>query len=217
MSLISLPLRSISPVRLRRLSRRRSLERALSVERRRIARNLHDGLAQELAFTSMHSRRLAERDEVAGDVADAAERALLETRAAIERLRDESDGPLCEAVARTAREMTEGSNAALELDLYPRVELEPKRRENLLRILREAVWNALRHGGATTIRVKLSGDYGLRLSVADNGVGFEANDLPENRTSFGLTSMTERATELGGELGLSSRPRAGTTVEVTLR
>jgi signal transduction histidine kinase len=196
---------------------RSAVQRAVADDRRRIARDLHDGLAQELAFISLESHRLAERGEqVAGDLADAADRALREVRTAIELLAQPSAKPLHEAVAQTAAELTARSNATLEVDVDPRVELAPAPRESLLRILREAICNGLRHGDATKIAVKLSRDSGLRLCVADNGVGFDPEALPQRSGSFGLVSMSERAHALGGKLRLRSEPGGGTNVEVLL-
>jgi signal transduction histidine kinase len=195
---------------------RRTVEKAVADDRRRIARDLHDGLAQELAFISLESHRLAERGErSAADLAQAADRALREVRCAIEELAQPTGRPLHEAIAETAAELTARSNATLQLDVDPRVELAPEPRESLLRILREAVCNGLRHGGASTIEVKLSSDSGLRMSVADNGVGFDPG-APQRQGSFGLTSMTERAQALGGKLRLRSHPGGGTSVEVLL-
>jgi signal transduction histidine kinase len=195
---------------------RHAVHRAVTDDRRRIARDLHDGLAQELAFISLESRRLAERGEqVAGDLAESADRALREVRSAIEALAQPSEQPLHEAIAETAAELTARSNATLEVDVDPRVELPPERRESLLRILREAICNGLRHGGATTIAVKLSRDP-VRLSIADNGAGFDRHALPQRSASFGLVSMTERAHALGGKIRLRSEPGGGTNVEVLL-
>jgi signal transduction histidine kinase len=193
-----------------------AVDQAVADDRRRIARDLHDGLAQDLAFISLESRRLAERgEEVAGDLAEAADRALREVRNAIEHLAQPSEKPLHEAVAETAAELTARSNTALEVDVDPRVELAPEPRENLLRIVREAVFNGLRHGGATKVAVKLSRGPGLQLSVADNGDGFDLA-APQRLGSFGLISMSERAHSLGGKLRMRSEPGGGTNVEVTL-
>jgi signal transduction histidine kinase len=102
------------------------------------------------------------------------------------------------------------------VDVDPRVELPPDRRESLLRIVREAICNGLHHGEATKIAVKLSRGSGVRLCVADNGVGFDTDALPHRSNSFGLVSMSERARSLGGKIRLRSEPGGGTNVEVLL-
>jgi signal transduction histidine kinase len=206
---------AITPLRLRK---RRSIENAVLRERARIARELHDGLAQELAFISIRSWLLAEREtggRVAGELADAADRALHEVRSAIDFLVRPPGQSLDAAVSATALRLTERSPARLHLDLDPSARLAPECHHDLLRILAEAVWNALRHGRATAIAVKLSQEAGLRLCVADNGVGFEPDAVIE-ASSFGLRSMRERARALGGELQVRSRRNSGTEVEVVL-
>ena len=89
----------------------------------------------------------------------------------------------------------------------------PGRDLALLRIAHEAVNNSLRHAGAAHITVRLDGDAGrVHLEVADDGSGFDP-DLAEVRAKhLGLTSMEERARELGGRLQIRSSPGAGTTV-----
>ena len=86
----------------------------------------------------------------------------------------------------------------------------------LLRIVREAVTNGVRHGGATEVSVTLHHEGGLRLTVSDNGSGFEPDHPPGRLDSFGLTSMRERATALGGRLEVRSGQGRGTEVEVVL-
>ena len=85
----------------------------------------------------------------------------------------------------------------------------------ILRIAEEALHNALRHAGANRVVVRLSGDDGrLRIDVTDDGAGFDPRQ-PELRSKhLGLTSMEERARELGGHLEIRSQPGAGTTVRL---
>jgi signal transduction histidine kinase len=205
---------SFSPLN---LVTRRAVKKAVLDERGRIARDLHDGLAQELAFISMHSRRLVEHGaaKVIEDLAAAAERALYEARTVIEVMLRPPDQPLHVAVSLIAEQLTHRSEARLELDVDPRVKLAPEQRDDLLCIVREAVWNGLQHGKASAITVRLSQGAGLQLCVADNGIGFDPGALPHG-ASFGLRTMTERARALGGEARVRSRPGGGTEVEVIL-
>jgi signal transduction histidine kinase len=187
-------------------------------ERRRVARDLHDGLAQELAFISLQSRLLAERsgEEAVGHIAEAADRALHESRAAIAMLMCPGEASLDKAIAEVAQHLTSRCGAKLELDLDPRAELSQEGREHLLRILREAVWNALRHGRAKEISVQLACEEGMRLRISDDGVGFDPDAAPSERPGLGLAVMAERARALGGELRLSADRGRGTEVEVIL-
>jgi signal transduction histidine kinase len=85
----------------------------------------------------------------------------------------------------------------------------------VFRIAQEALQNALRHAEAERIDVRL-GDGGGRLvlTVADDGIGFDAGAPSARGRRLGLTSMEERAIELGGRLAIESRPGAGTTVRL---
>ncbi len=83
----------------------------------------------------------------------------------------------------------------------------------MLRIAHEALHNAVRHAAARHVTVRLNGgEDRLTVEVSDDGIGFDPAD-PELRSHhLGLTSMEERARELGGTLKLSSTPGSGTTV-----
>jgi signal transduction histidine kinase len=86
-----------------------------------------------------------------------------------------------------------------------------------VRIVREAVANAARHGRAGRIAVSLTCSHELRLSVADDGCGFDPATRPTHPDAgFGLLSMGERAEALGGSLAVRSAPGAGATIEVVL-
>jgi len=95
--------------------------------------------------------------------------------------------------------------------------VEAERRNSLLRILHEALTNAIRHGAAGRVLVRLSaGQDGLVLSIADDGCGFDVGSAITPGGGLGLTSMSERAELLGGALSILSTPATGTTVEVVL-
>jgi signal transduction histidine kinase len=186
-------------------------------ERRRIARDLHDGMAQDLAFITVHGRALAERHPRAEGIASAAQRALTDSRAAILALTDPVDQPLAASVARTATGLADRSGIGLELELDGEVDVEPETRSELLRILGEAITNATHHGKASKIHIRLSSEPALRLEISDDGSGFDVGGgAPASNGGFGLTSMQERAEGLGGELRVRSGRGEGTEVEVVL-
>jgi signal transduction histidine kinase len=86
----------------------------------------------------------------------------------------------------------------------------------LVRITREAVSNAIRHGRADRVRLLLTdGDEGRQLLVQDDGVGFDPSAVGCHATGYGLTSMSDRASSLHGSLAIDSAPGRGTTVAVT--
>jgi signal transduction histidine kinase len=92
--------------------------------------------------------------------------------------------------------------------------VSPDLREDLARIVREAVSNAARHGEASNVTVALSNTDVIRVSVSDDGKGFDPN--APRRRGFGLTSMRERAEARGARVEVRSRPGAGTCVEVVV-
>ena len=200
---------------LERYQRALALE-AVQEERLRLARELHDGVAQELAFLAARARGLT-----AGNVdsaaleslADAAVRALDESRGAISALREPDGRPFEEHLANAAVEFEHREGARLRY-LVPQ-DLDPpaRTREALMRILREAVTNAVRHADASEVLVEVSHDGPLRLRIRDNGRGF---DPAQAHGGYGLAGMRERARALGGDLRLSSQPGSGTEIEVVL-
>lgn len=198
-------------------NRRRAIAHAIAEERHRIARELHDGLAQELAYIRMEALRMAGRheDDRVTRLALAAERALEESRGAIATLRRHRETSLSGELTQVAEELTDRAGARLSLRLQPGLEIQPERRQALVRILREAITNGVRHGQATEVALELSGGEGVRMAVRDNGGGFVPGG-PRRSGGFGLTTMRERAQAMGGDLTIRSDPGQGTLVEVHL-
>jgi signal transduction histidine kinase len=189
-------------------------EAAVHSERRRIARELHDGLAQELAFISSQARRFtgSADGELARHVALAAERALDESRLAITTLTRPLDAPLGASVAHAAEDVAHRASVRLELDLADGVKAPDSVHDALARIVREAITNAARHGGAHVVAVRLTANDNVSLTIEDDGSG-----LPADTThGFGLLSMRERANGLGGTLQVSPGREGGVRVEVQL-
>ena len=186
--------------------------RAAEQERRRIARDLHDGIAQELAFIRRRAERLAGQPDAA-EIMAAAERALQDSRWAIEHLARARDEPLAGVLARHAAATAARTGVAVTFVTTGSTgHVGPEISEALVRILGEAVTNA-RHGDATLVHVELSTDP-LRLRVIDDGSGF---DPSADGAGFGLGGMRERAALVGAELSVTSGPGAGTEVAVELR
>ncbi len=199
----------------------RELARQVAVdERRRMARDMHDGLAQELAFIASHSQRLSHTGEDAATAAhlrSAAERALHDSRTTIAVLTAPEDVPLDLLVVRTVDSFRSRFGVDVELDLEQGVVVGAESRNALLRILHEGLINAVRHGSAQRILVSLNGNsHGQTLRIADDGCGFDVQAAISTGSGLGLTSMQERAGLLGGTLRIASTPGAGTVVEVGL-
>ena len=198
---------------------RSETEAAVLEERRRIARELHDGLAQELAFISGQTASLAGEDRAPAALADvsaAAERALGEARRAVAALTRPLDEPLESVLEEVAGEVASRSGLEVEFRSSGRADVPASTREGLARVVREAVTNAARHSRAAGVRVTVSSEGGLRVSVADDGVGFDPLKVEPlgHAGGFGLRSMDERVSALGGALHIRSAPGAGTEVEV---
>jgi signal transduction histidine kinase len=189
---------------------------AVLEERGRLARDLHDGLAQELAFIATQARDLARGDgsvsPMLAHVAAAAERALDESRSAIAALTLPLDEPVDAAVSRAAEDVAGRVGVQVQFELTDAAGARADVREALVRIVREAVTNAARHGRASLVRVELQDDGDLlRLRVLDDGVGFDPRTADGG---FGLRSMRERAGGVGGRARISSTPGHGTAVDV---
>ena len=166
------------------------------------------------------ARRLAAtpRDgETRGDALEklsaAATRALDESRDAIAALITPADEPLRVALARAAEEVAGRARASVTVRGAPEVHVSPRARDALVRIVREAITNATRHGGATAVEITLSAADSLVLSIHDNGRGLQRSARPGG---FGLMSIRQRAQQLDGDFSIGSSPGGGTVVEVRL-
>jgi signal transduction histidine kinase len=188
-------------------------DQAAAEERRRIARDLHDGLAHELTFIASKTRSRAREDSDAGELARSADRALDEARRAISVLSADHHQCIAESISQTAEDLSRRHDVAIRLDVADTVDVAGDLGEHLLRIIREAISNAASHGRPKTITVSLWRDQKTHLVVEDDGSGF---DLNKPSRGFGLVSMRERAEHLGGELDIQSTPTRGTRVEVLI-
>jgi signal transduction histidine kinase len=191
-------------------------EAAVLGERQRIACELHDGVAQELAYLARNLESLdGSADEDGLDrLRRAVERARLESRRVISAAAGPGSQPLEVALAEAVTEVAERYHVKLDLDLTSDIRLPAPRREAFVRIACEAVANAARHSGADRVDLRLERDgSGVRLWVSDQGHGF---DTVDPGGGFGLTSMRERAHSVGAELAVISVPGHGSQVEVTL-
>jgi signal transduction histidine kinase len=193
--------------------KRRVIEAAIE-ERRQVARELHDGLAQELAYLStqtMLATRKGPSEERLRNLADSAERALQEARMAIVELSDD-ELSLDHLVRELAREASARHGRRIEVVAEP-LQVPERMGRDLARIAGEAMANAVRHGRADRIDVRLHRVNGsIHLSITDDGRGFDPDDLAE--AGFGLSSMTARAERLGGECSVVSAADRGTSVIV---
>ena len=211
-------------VQLTRLAER-GRQTAVLHERNRLAREIHDTLAQ--GFTGILVQLDAAEDALdaaPGEAQDHLARArdlarvsLAEARRSVWALRPQvlEHRGLPEALADLTRRMTHGTPVRPDFHVRGTARaLPPEVESNLLRIGLEALTNALKHAGASAVRIEADFEPGeVRLSVQDNGRGFDPHRHPPGG-GFGLTGMQERADSIGGRLQIISRPGGGTEVVV---
>lgn len=184
-------------------------------DRRRLARELHDGVIQELGYIRSESHAIPADGGRADRIIDACDRALDEARAAVQALGHSGHEHWGFVLQSAARQVADRYDAQLELDLDDSVSAEPDQQYALIRITREAVSNAARHGGATQVRVQLYQDgNGRRLVIEDDGQGFDAAATVANSTGYGLTTMRERAHALPGTFSIEAEQGKGSVVTV---
>ncbi|WP_409484115.1 sensor histidine kinase [Arsenicicoccus dermatophilus] len=201
--------------------------RSTVAERDRIARELHDSLAQVLGATNLRLQALAYQPAVRSDqalqeeltdIAGGCQEAYRDVREAILGLREGPRGQhtLLEGLRTYAEKYTRQSgiqtDVVVHLDGEPT--LTPHREVQVIRIIQEALTNARKHSGARHARITVSedGDW-TRFLVEDDGQGFVPESSPCGE-GFGLHSMRERAELVGGHLDVSSGPGLGTRVVV---
>ena len=198
----------------------RARELSVAAERARLARELHDSVTQTLFSLTLAAEsaaalaggadpRLAEQLDQVRELARAG---LGEMRGLVETLRPvdvDADG-LAGALTRRVELLRRVHDTRIGLRLHgPRLRDRTVAREVLL-VTGEALSNALRHAGATAVEVTVHTGEVVRVTVADDGAGFDPAGTP--RAGLGLTSMRERAEALGGTLAVASAPGSGTTV-----
>ena len=198
--------------------------RAVAEERARVARDIHDGLAQYLFAVATHTSMLeagADPGETLPKLKEAALAAQQEARFAILALSSASGrSPFDAALRRFVDVLTADGALEVELEIDPLVHLGPDEQIEVFRIVQEGLANARRHAGARTAWVTIAGRGGRRVvAVRDDGHGFEYDSLePDGEAGgHGLRNMRERAAAIGGALSLRSAPGYGTSVEVVLR
>lgn len=205
--------------------RAQEAELAAAEERHRIAREIHDGVAQSMYALSLNletTADMAEREpgplrERLQKLVPLAKQTLLETRHYIYDLKPllSGDTDLGAVAENHVKEFEMASGVPVELT----VEGEPRGvpvpvATGFYRLLQESLANVLKHAQARKVEVVLAfEERALRLSVRDDGVGFE---LDSTRPGYGLQNMRERVQELGGDIEVKSTPDLGTAVELTL-
>jgi signal transduction histidine kinase len=211
-------------------SRLRSLaaaeaDRSTIAERARLARELHDGLAQDLWTAKLEFDRLSDhiedpRPETAAQmtkVRHAIDAAAAEARDAVATLRTGFDAGLsfADELPRRLDAFADQTGYLVDLELDPAASRLPGVfAADVLRIVDEALHNVHKHADATRIRLRVAQvDGQLQVTIVDNGRGFSETDAANGH---GLTGMRERAELLGGRLEIHSGPGDGTAVRLVI-
>lgn len=200
---------------------------AVIAERTRLAREIHDGLAQNLGYLNLKLPEvvgLVENNngkalEELGSMRQIVQESLTEARQAIVDLQAPvSSKDFLETVSEYAKEFTRTTDVGVNIvSDHDDTGLNPFARAEMARIVQEALNNVRRHADAGRVDItfqRLNGS--LRVEISDNGRGFQTKEIfnGHHRRNFGVRSMTGRAKNLGGTLEIRSEPGAGTTILV---
>ncbi len=199
---------------------------ALLDERSVIARELHDSLAQSLSYLKIQVTRLQTLlrkspspepvTEIVGELRDGLNEAYRQLRELLTTFRLRIDGRgLNAAIDDTVQEFRRRTGLEIALDnRLGSLELVPNREIHVLQIIREALTNIERHARAGRVAIALArhDTARLRVTVDDDGVGFDEADRPLHR--YGIVIMHDRAQSLGGQISVRPREGGGTRVEL---
>jgi signal transduction histidine kinase len=193
--------------------------RAVADERARVAREIHDGLAQYLFAISTQVNMLetgAPLEQVLPRLKRASTSAQQEARFAVLALSSAGGSARFDsALRRYVDVLTSDGELEVELDVDRAVRLAPDEQIEVFRIVQEGLGNARRHADAKHVEVEIAQRGGRRVVlVRDDGVGFDEESAPPGQ---GIENMKLRADAIQGELSLSTAPGRGTAIEVVLR
>jgi signal transduction histidine kinase len=217
------------PYRINLNIRRRIEREAIIEERRRIAREIHDGVAQSLSYLNLKTKQVSESvssqnivqaitelSEIREIVQDTYE----DIRESIDQLSMETRSlPLIPALANYVREFGNNNSIKVRFEVpkaFP--QLSPVAELQLLRIAQEALTNVRRHALASEVEVRLENTkQAVEMIIKDNGRGFNLLDLEKSPPGYhGLNIIKERAEGLGGSVTVSTAPGEGTEIKVSL-
>ncbi len=204
---------------------------AVEAERQSLAHEMHDSLAQVLAFVNTKAQAVeqylrqndnAQARQQMAELSAAARGVLTDIRQGIAALRVDIAGKsLRELVTGYSDEFAESVLLKVDLNWQARtedLELPPEAEVQILRVIQEALANVRRHASASQVNIRAATDQdGFILEIRDDGRGFDAaarND--DGRPHFGLQTMRERAAAIGGELSIESTLGTGTSVTMRL-
>ena len=199
--------------------------RAILGERARLAREIHDGLAQTLAFLKIEigraeiflaqgksgqaARILKDSSRTVGD-------AYLDAREAIENLRRVPAGRLDAWLGQVAEDFKALTNLPVDVDMHINSEFPIEAQVQMIRIVQEALTNVRKHAQASRVWLRAWEDgHEALIEVADDGLGFSTTDSI-TAARYGLRGMRERAESVGADFQVTSCPKGGTTIRLRI-
>jgi hypothetical protein len=194
--------------------------RAVAEERARVAREIHDGLAQYLFAVSTHASMLESGTDdpktTLARLKEAAAAAQQEARFAVLALSSAGgSAPFDSALRRYVDFLTADGALEVDLEIEDGIRLAPDEQIEVFRIVQEGLANARKHAGAARAKVQIAERAGERfVTVVDDGSGFDEEEIAAGQ---GLKNMRARAASIGGGFRLVSTPGRGTALEVVLR
>jgi len=193
--------------------------RAVAEERARVAREIHDGLAQYLFAVSTHASMLesgADPERTLKQLKEAAAAAQQEARFAVLALSSAGgSAPFDSALRRYVDFLTADARLEVDLEIQEGIRLAPDEQIEVFRIVQEGLANARKHAEARRAEVRIEERAGERfVTVVDDGSGFDEEEIAAGQ---GLKNMRARAASIGGGFRLISAPGRGTALEVVLR
>ncbi len=208
-------------------------QQAIAEERSRMARDLHDGLAQLLAYVNtkamavrmmLKNKQLEEADQTLLQLEEAARGLFTEVRNAIMTLKTptpSTETQLCNTLKNCTAQFSRLNNIPVELSFEPEAEALPlpmETKQELFRIVQEALTNVHKHASATKAWVSLQKQkHHLVLSIKDDGVGFNPQHITtDEKTHLGLGTMYERAQNIGATFSLKTELGQGTQIIIRL-
>jgi len=201
---------------------------AILAERSRMAREIHDTLAQGLGAISM--QLVLVKDQIHSNPPGMVKHLELAHRLVRDSLNDARNsiwnmrsqvletGDLSSALAGVLRQLTDDTNITGQMQVVGQpCRLPPMTENALLRVGQESITNSVKHAkaGLVEVRLEFARDQ-VRLLIRDDGCGFDTTKAPASRTSFGLIGMRERLAQLGGEFGVCSNPGRGTEITIVV-
>jgi len=217
------------PYRINLNIRRRIEREAIIEERRRIAREIHDGVAQSLSYLNLKTKSvsdlLASKDTVQAltelnEIREVVQDTYEDIRESIDQLSTEIRSvSILTALGNYINEFSSNNGIPVKLNVSkPFAQLSPVAELQLLRIAQEALTNVRRHAAASGVELTLSntGDE-VEMIVKDDGKGFKLEELEKYTPGYhGLNIIKERAEGLGGNLLITTTPGQGTEVKINL-